>query len=139
MNNFSPWKWLYLISAAASVFWSIFLLYALPTSQATARFLTDEEKVAAVEMVRENNTGIHNRTFHKGQLKEALVDPKSYIFFCFAFFGNLPNSVSTVSVLSILRRFLPLTLIPGSTVWKSCYFELRVYSTHDYFGQLHFP
>ncbi|KAH6675067.1 MFS transporter [Halenospora varia] len=101
VDGISPWKWLYLIIAALTIFWSLFLIWALPTSQATAQFLTDEEKVAAVEMVRDNNTGIHNRTFQKEQLKEALLDPKSYIFFWFAFFGNLPNSVSTFGSLVI--------------------------------------
>lgn len=91
------WKWMFLITAALSVFWSLFLILSFPTSQATAKWLTDEGKVAVVEMVRDNNTGIHNRTFNPAHLKEALLDPKTYIFFCFAFFGNLPNSVSTVN------------------------------------------
>jgi hypothetical protein len=72
---------MFIVIAAATAFWSIFLAWALPISQATARFLTDEEKVAAVEMARDNNTGIHNRTFIPSQMKEALLDPKTYIFF----------------------------------------------------------
>lgn len=95
------WKWMFLITAALTVFWSLYLILSLPTSQATAKWLTDDEKVAAVEMVRDNNTGIHNKTFNSAQLKEALFDPKSYIFFWFAFFGNLPNSVSTFGSLII--------------------------------------
>jgi MFS family permease len=92
------WKWLFLITGALTVFWSIFLILSLPTSQANAKWLTDNEKVAAIEMVRDNHTGIHNKTFNPAQLKEALLDPKTYIFFWFAFFGNLPNSVSIVSL-----------------------------------------
>lgn len=88
---------MFLITAVLSVFWSVFLILSLPTSQANAKWLTDDEKIAAVEMVRDNNTGIHNRTFNPAQFEEALLDPKTYIFFWFAFFGNLPNSVSTVS------------------------------------------
>jgi len=96
VDGLSSWKWLYLVIGAVTVFWSIFLIFALPTSHATAKFLTDDEKVVAVEMVRNNNTGIHNKTFQPSQMKEALLDPKTYIFFWFAFFGNLANSVSTV-------------------------------------------
>ena len=120
----SPWKWMFIVIAAATVFWSILLVFALPTSQATAKFLTEEEKVAAVEMVRDNNTGIHNRTFIPSQAKEALLDPKTYIFFWFAFFGNLPNSVSTVSS---LFRYLRAIADVVDVVWKHYHIFVRIF------------
>lgn len=97
-GGLAPWKWIYLIIAAITIIWSVVIYFFLPASQGSARFLNEEEKVAAVEMVRSNNTGIHNKTFKWSQFKEALLDPKSYFFFWFAFFGNLANSISTVSL-----------------------------------------
>ena len=90
---------MYLVVGAITVIWSVIVYFLLPTSQGTAKFLTEEEKVAAVEMVRHNNTGIHNKTFKPAQLKEAILDPKSYFWFAFAFFGNLANSIATVSAI----------------------------------------
>jgi len=98
VKGISSWKWMYLIIGACTVLWSLILIFTLPTSQATAKFLTEEEKVAAIEMVRDNNTGIHNKTFKPSQMKETFLDPKTYIFFWFAFFGNLANSVATASI-----------------------------------------
>ena len=97
-GGLAPWKWIYLIIGAITIIWSVVVYFFLPASQGSARFLNEEEKVAAVEMVRGNNTGIHNETFKWSQLREALLDPKSYFFFWFAFFGNLANSIATVSL-----------------------------------------
>jgi len=84
-----------------TVLWAVVTFFFLPRSHAEATFFTPEEKVAAVEMVRDNNTGIHNNTFKMDQFKEALLDPKSYFFFWFAFFGNLANSIATFGSLII--------------------------------------
>ncbi|RDL32483.1 putative transporter [Venustampulla echinocandica] len=110
VNGLSPWKWMFMIVGAASVFFSLLLGFTMPTSQATASWLTHDEKIAAVEMVRGNNTGIHNKKFVPSQVKEALLDPKTYIFFWFAFFGNLPNSVSVFGTLIVSNfGFSPVT------------------------------
>lgn len=129
----ASWKWMFLITAALTVFWSIYLILALPTSQATAKFLTDEEKVAAVEMVRDNNTGIHNKTFKSAQMKEAFLDPKTYIFFWFAFFGNLANSVSTVSHLANYPRSI---INSACLVRQSDHFQLRILFPEHNTGKL---
>jgi ACS family allantoate permease-like MFS transporter len=97
VGGLSSWKSMFLVTGIVTVLWSIIVFFFLPSSQGTAKFLTEEEQVAAVEMVRGNNTGIHNKKFKLKQLKEALLDPKSYFFFWFAFFGNLANSIATVS------------------------------------------
>jgi ACS family allantoate permease-like MFS transporter len=99
---------MFLVTGIVTVLWSIIVFFFLPSSQGTAKFLTEEEQVAAVEMVRGNNTGIHNKKFKLKQLKEALLDPKSYFFFWFAFFGNLANSIATVST-SLAHRVSLLT------------------------------
>lgn len=104
---------MYLVIGGVTVLWSIIIIIFLPTSQATARFFNDEEKIAAIEMVRSNNTGTHSTTFKLGQLKEAFLDPKSYFFFWFVFFGNLANSIATVSHRALEHAEFPiLTLIP---------------------------
>lgn len=114
VDHLAPWKWFYLVVGALTILWAIAVYFLLPSSQGTARFFSEEEKVAAVEMVRDNNTGIHNRTFKVNQLKEAIFDWKSYYWFAFAFFGNLANSVATFGSL-IISHFgygpLPTTLL----------------------------
>ena len=108
VGGLSSWKSMFLVTGIVTVLWSIVVFFFLPSSQGTAKFLTEEKQVAAVEMVRGNNTGIHNKKFKLTQLKEALLDPKSYFFFWFAFFGNLANSIATVST-SLAHRVSLLT------------------------------
>ena len=117
----SSWKWLYFVMGAISVLWSIVLFFFLPDSQLTARFFSMEEKRAAVEMVRSNNTGIHSKTFKKDQLVEALLDIKTWVFVTVTFFSNAPNSISTVS-----RCGIPLRMIHSNriSVWEFDHQEL---------------
>ena len=132
VDGLSPWKWMYLVVGAITVLWAVVVYFFLPTSQGTAKFLTDEEKVAAVEMVRGNNTGIHNRTFKPAHLKEALLDPKSYFWFAFAFFGNLANSIATVS--GTLLTIWALVDC-NHLVRQSHHFSFRVFTSRDDFGK----
>jgi ACS family allantoate permease-like MFS transporter len=96
-SGIASWKWMFLVTGAITTLWSIFLFFALPNSQMEAWFLKGDEKRVAVEMVRNNNTGIHNKTFKKDQFKEALTDPKTWMFFLISFFINIPNAISPVS------------------------------------------
>lgn len=93
----ASWKWMFLVLGALSILWSIVLLLTLPDSQMTARFFSDEERRAAVEMVRGNNTGIHNKTFKWAQMIEAFLDIKVWAFVLLTFLCNVPNSIATVS------------------------------------------
>ncbi|KAK5022231.1 hypothetical protein LTS07_010311 [Exophiala sideris] len=57
-----------------------------------AKFLNDEEKMVAVERLRDNRTGVANREFKRSQLIEALKDPLVYYNFFFAILVVVPNS-----------------------------------------------
>jgi hypothetical protein len=46
----------------------------------------------AVARLTGNQTGIENKEFKLYQVKEALLDPKTYLFFLFAVSGNVPSS-----------------------------------------------
>lgn len=100
-SSIASWKWMFLITGALTTLWPIYLFFALPNSQLDAWFLKDDEKRIAVEMIRDNNTGIHNKTFKKEQFIEALTDFKTWIWFITCFFVNIPNSVASFGNLVI--------------------------------------
>src|SRR5690348_11683056 len=89
----ASWKWMFLVTGAISVLWSGVIYLALPKRQLDAWFLEPKEKRVAVEMIRNNNTGIYSKTFKKEQVIEALVDPKTWVIFFISFLINIPNSV----------------------------------------------
>jgi MFS transporter, ACS family, allantoate permease len=92
----ASWKWMFLVTAAISIIWSIVLWFALPDNQGKAWFLSDDEKRAAIEMVRQNQTGIYNNKFRREQFMEAMGDPKTWLFAFLALVWNVPNSIATV-------------------------------------------
>jgi ACS family allantoate permease-like MFS transporter len=98
VSGFSSWKWLYVVTGTLSISWAVALYLFLPDSQLTATFLSTEEKRAAIEMVRENNTGIHGKIFKKEQLKEAICDVKAWALFFMALLTTTSNSITTVRI-----------------------------------------
>lgn len=60
--------------------------------------MNEDEKVIAVERLRENRTGVANKEFKRYQLMEAFKDPLVYYSFFYAISCVVPNSgVSFVS------------------------------------------
>ena len=63
----------------------------VPDNQLSARWLSPNDRILAVERVRSNEQGIGNRKFKLYQFKEALWDPFSWAIFIFAIAANVPN------------------------------------------------
>lgn len=87
----SRWQYLYLLVGSISMAWSIFVFIFLPDSPINAGFLTKEEKVFWIRRLSENKTGIVNKTWKWDQVREALLDPKTWIIFFFNISINIPN------------------------------------------------
>jgi MFS family permease len=100
-SSIESWKWMFLVTGAMTTLWSIFLFFALPNNQLDAWFLKGDEKRIALEMIRDNNTGIHNKSFKKEQFIEALTDMKTWIMFLLNFLINIPNSVASFGTIVI--------------------------------------
>lgn len=85
------WKYEFLIIGALCCCWGIVMLIMLPNNPVTARGFTERERRIAVERLRVNQTGVENKHFKMYQLRECLLDPKTYFFFCLGVVGNIPN------------------------------------------------
>jgi MFS family permease len=71
------WQALFIAYGSASVLWGIFVLVYMPDSPMRAKCFSELDKTLMVERVRENQTGIQNKTFRKEQVVEAFCDPQS--------------------------------------------------------------
>jgi MFS family permease len=65
--SFKPWRIFFLLTGAmtlvvAAAYWIWF-----PDNPMNAKFLTEDEKVMAIERIRENKTGVENKTWKKEQ------------------------------------------------------------------------
>jgi MFS family permease len=118
-GSLRQWKYQYLILGAATIVWGVFMVFALPDNQITARFLNDREKIVAVERMRSEQTGIENKKFKLYQVKEALVDPKTWIMFgmtfCIHFVNGSVSGFGSIIVNSFGYPHLKSILLVGAT------------------------
>lgn len=85
------WRYLFLIIGSVTFAWSIFVFFFMPATPMEAFFLTKEEKYHMVRRVADNKTGIENKSWKWDQVKEAMVDPKTWLLFFFNIAINIPN------------------------------------------------
>jgi ACS family allantoate permease-like MFS transporter len=92
-NQSSHFKWqgLFILYGVLTFGTGVVLWFWLAASPTEAKWLTDEEKVIALERVRENKTGTEVWAFSWPQLKEAFCDVRFYMVFLFLISTGLPN------------------------------------------------
>lgn len=72
------------VYAGLTVIVGAWFAVVFPDSPVTARFLTREERVHAVQRIRGNQSGVETGTWKREQVIEALYDPKTWLFFLLA-------------------------------------------------------
>jgi ACS family allantoate permease-like MFS transporter len=63
----------------------------VPDNQLNARFLSKPDQILAIERIRKNQQGVGNKHYKMYQLREALADPLSWMFFFYSLVANIPN------------------------------------------------
>lgn len=121
-NNFAG---LLQVLGAVTTLWGIYLFFMLPDSPVNARFFDERQKAIAVKRVAENRvrspslssvqgtksfwpgqTGIKNKQFKMYQVREAFVDPKTYILFLASIAAQIPNGVVSNFSRYVLQSFV---------------------------------
>lgn len=92
-TNLAPWRLLFIVLGAITTIWAVIVYVFLPSSPVEAWWLTDREKYICLERVRKSNTGIEDKTVKWYQVKECLLDPKSWLISIFACAINIPNGM----------------------------------------------
>lgn len=70
---------MYLLTGALALLIGIAVLIWMPDSPVHASILTKEERVIAVERVRDDQGGTENKKIKMSQVKEALLDVKIWL------------------------------------------------------------
>ncbi|CAE6454414.1 unnamed protein product [Rhizoctonia solani] len=92
-NLLAPWQWFTLINGILTFATSLAFYLYFPNSISTAHFLTEREKIVAMERVREHETNAEHKEWSPDQFREALHDPKTWLFASFSLFNNIPTSI----------------------------------------------
>ncbi|KAL4872564.1 hypothetical protein BDV12DRAFT_210500 [Aspergillus spectabilis] len=90
------WQIIFLFVGLLTVLSAPFVYWRLDNDIPSARFLTEQEKLQAMERLRANQTGTGTRDFKLIQVYEAFLEPKTYLWFAMTFLLNVGASVTNV-------------------------------------------
>lgn len=90
-TRIAQWRLLYLVLGAATFLWSVVLIIFMPDSPVKCWWLSDREKYICILRVKENNTGVEDKKIKWYQVREALLDAKTWLIVLFAVAQNIPN------------------------------------------------
>ncbi|UPX15484.1 uncharacterized protein EKO05_0005930 [Ascochyta rabiei] len=120
-DKFNNWQIMYLVVGLITITAGIVVILFLPDNPMSSR-LTHEEKVMAVSRLRENNTGIENKTFKPYQFREAMTDPQVWLLAFITTAASIPNgAVSSfqsviISGFGFSNKETALIQIPGGLI-----------------------
>ncbi|CAI6091083.1 unnamed protein product [Clonostachys chloroleuca] len=117
-GSLSPWKYQFIVLGAITSAWGIFLAIAMPRSPASAYFLSEKDRTAALDRIRACQTAAQDEGFKLYQVKEAFQDPKTWAYIFVTFSCQLANGAVSGFGPIIISSFgfgpLQSVLIAGS-------------------------
>ncbi|KKY33893.1 putative mfs [Diaporthe ampelina] len=101
----SGWKTMFLMLGLTTIAFGILVLFMVPDTPMTARFLSNDDKVALLEHVKVNQTGIQNTHFYPGQLLEGVLDLGCWLLLINVMLQLCGSGVVTAYSATILKSF----------------------------------
>ncbi|OQV09244.1 hypothetical protein CLAIMM_13385 [Cladophialophora immunda] len=99
--HFKSWQILFLVFGIITIAIGVLVVLFLPDNPMKSR-LSAEEKIYIIERVRENQTGIENKRLKTKQVKEVLLDYRTWLLSLVVITTNVPNgAVSSFSSIII--------------------------------------
>ena len=93
-GSIASWRILFIFVGLLTVLTAPVVYLTLDNDISSARFLTDKEKLQAIERLRANQTGTGSRDFKWSQALEALIEPKTWLFIGMALCLNVTANVT---------------------------------------------
>ncbi|ROV93823.1 hypothetical protein VMCG_08817 [Cytospora schulzeri] len=103
--TFTSWQIMFLVFGLITMAVGALTMWVVPDSPMSCKFLTRDEKVWAVERLRENKTGIENKHFKPYQAWECLRDPQTWLISLTTLSGSIPNGAVSSYQATIIKSF----------------------------------
>ncbi|KAM3504922.1 hypothetical protein MY11210_008174 [Beauveria gryllotalpidicola] len=101
-SNLRPYQIIFLTFGLVTVAVAHAMFVFMPDSPTEARFLNDDDKLIAIERLRDNQMGIMSREWRQAHFFEALQDVKTWLWVAMIFCISVPsNGISTFGPLII--------------------------------------
>lgn len=101
-TTFTSWQIMFLVVGLVTVVVGILTFLLLPDNPMKSR-LTHEEKVWAIQRLRENMTGIENKHFKLSQVVECFKDPQTWLLSLITISSNVPNGAVSSYQATIIK------------------------------------
>lgn len=90
-ETFRSWQIMFLIVGILTIVIGANVIIFMPDNPMTARRLTRSERIAAIERVRENQTGIENKHLKWYQVRQCFTDPQTWLLSFITIAASVPN------------------------------------------------
>ncbi|KAK4493727.1 hypothetical protein PRZ48_014912 [Zasmidium cellare] len=139
-DRFTSWQIMFLVVGLITIGAGFLVITFMPDNPMSARRLTHAERVAAVERLRENQTGVENKHFKPYQVWQSFCDPQTWLLALITIAASIPNGAvgSFQSILiksfGFTNKQTALLQIPGGVIavisvltatWASARFNAR--------------
>ncbi|KAJ5368641.1 uncharacterized protein N7496_008401 [Penicillium cataractarum] len=105
VDNIFPYQWMFIIFGALTVLVGASLWWVLPDTPLTCQWLSDRERIIAVQRLKDNRTGVKNIHHKKDQVIETLSDYRVWMLLVAIFCHNMTNSLQTNFTGIIIKGF----------------------------------
>ncbi|KAI9838580.1 MAG: hypothetical protein M1819_004892 [Sarea resinae] len=103
--SFTGWRIMFTALGCVTVVIGFIVLFFLPDTPMSSRFLTEKEKVRLIKHVSVNETGIENRQFKLSQVIEALFDIQIWLLILIVILVSISSGVVTTYSSTLIRGF----------------------------------
>lgn len=95
--SIAPWRLLLIVFGSLTLVTSIIFYFHMPDNPLEAWFLTQDEREWHVHIIQEHNSSSRYGTpvIKAYQIKEAVLDPATWLACCYALLSMIPNGAST--------------------------------------------
>ncbi|EPT03575.1 hypothetical protein FOMPIDRAFT_1115193 [Fomitopsis schrenkii] len=90
-RHIPSYKIVYLLLGGMAIIVGLAVLIWMPDSPTHATFLTEEERIIAIERIRDDQGGTENKKLKKDQLLETFTDPRTWLIVLSTLLTNIPN------------------------------------------------
>ncbi|EGV66450.1 hypothetical protein PSN45_002950 [Yamadazyma tenuis] len=104
-GSLESWQILFLVMGLITVVFGVMVLVILPDNPMNCKFLTDQEKLALLDHLKDNQTGIENKTFKWAHVKSYLKDKQSWLIHILTIISMIPTGAINTFSVTIIGTF----------------------------------
>ncbi|KAJ3894591.1 MFS general substrate transporter [Lentinula edodes] len=104
-SHIAPYKIIYVLLGGLAIIVGFSVLIWLPDSPVHAHFLDQEERIAALERVRNDQGGVANKKIKRKQILEAFTDIRTWLIVLTTMMTSIPNGALSNFSNIIIRNF----------------------------------